>query len=72
VTWERVSCQLELHTYQTVLPDFKYDPFSFIFVEIGMSNKVTTTPSLVQLIAITKLVNPLRGGIGLEIIPLFV
>jgi hypothetical protein len=37
-------------------------------MEIGTSNKVSTTPAMVQ--PITKLVSPLRGGIGLKIIPL--
>jgi hypothetical protein len=39
-------------------------------VEIGTSSRVPTTPFVVQLV--TKLISPLRGGIGLEIIPLLV
>jgi hypothetical protein len=37
-------------------------------MEIGTNTKVLATPSMVQLII--KLVSPLKGGIGLEIIPL--
>jgi uncharacterized membrane protein len=39
-------------------------------VEIGTSCKVPTTPSMVQLVAITKLVNPLKGGTSFKIMPL--
>jgi hypothetical protein len=38
-------------------------------MDIGTSGRVPATPSMVKLVAITKLVTPLRGGIGLEIIP---
>jgi hypothetical protein len=62
------SCQLELQAYRTAFLDFKYKPLSFVSMEIGASSKVLSTPSLVQ--PITKPVNPLRDGIGLEIIPL--
>jgi hypothetical protein len=65
------SYQLELHAYRTIFLDFKYKPPRIIFVEIGISNKVPTTPSMVQPIAIAKLVT-LKGGIGLEIMPLLV
>jgi hypothetical protein len=41
-------------------------------VEIGTNNKVPAMPFVVQPIAITKPVSPLRGGIGLKIIPLHV
>jgi hypothetical protein len=41
-------------------------------MEIGTNIKVPTMPFVVQLVAITKLVNPLRGGTSLEIIPLLV
>ncbi len=39
-------------------------------MEIGTNKKVLVTPSMVQPIAITKLVSPLRGGTCLKIIPL--
>jgi hypothetical protein len=64
------SYQLEPHAYQIAFLNFKYKPPSFIFVEIGTDNKVPTMPFVVQPIAITKPLSPLRGGIGLEIIPL--
>ncbi len=64
--------QLELHAYRIVFPNFKYKPSSFISMEIGTNIKVPTMPFVVQLVAITKLVNPLRGGTSLEIIPLLV
>jgi hypothetical protein len=41
---------------------------SFVFVEIGTNNKVSTTPSMVQLV--TTPVTPLKGGKCLKIIPL--
>jgi hypothetical protein len=64
------SYQLELHAYQTTFLDFKYEPSNFIFVEIETTSKIPTMPSVVQLVAITKLINPRRGGTCLEIIPL--
>jgi hypothetical protein len=39
-------------------------------MEIGISSKVPTMPSVVQLVI--KSVNPLKGGIGLKIIPLLI
>ncbi len=60
--------QLELQAYQIVFLDFKYEPLSFVSVEIGTSNKVPTTPSMVQ--PVTKLFSPLKGGTCLGIIPL--
>jgi hypothetical protein len=56
--------------YQTTFLDFKYEPLNFVFVEIRASNRVLIKPFMVQPVAITKLVNPLRDGIGLKIIPL--
>jgi hypothetical protein len=41
-------------------------------VEIGTSSKTPKTPYVVQLITITKLISPLKGGAGLKIIPLHV
>ncbi len=41
------SYQFELHAYQIGFPNFKYEPPSFIFVEIGISIKVPTTPYVV-------------------------
>ncbi len=65
------SYQLELHAFQTIFPDFKYvKPPSFVYVEIGTSSTISAMPFVVQ--PITKLVSPLRGGMGLEIIPLLV
>jgi hypothetical protein len=64
------SYLLELHAYQTAFFDFKYEHPSFVSVEIKTSNKVLATPSVVQPIAITKLVSPLRGGTCIEIKPL--
>jgi hypothetical protein len=68
--FDEQSYQLELQAYQTTFPSLKYKPPSFVSMEIGISNKIPTTPSVVQLVI--KLVSPLRGGIGLEIIPLLV
>jgi hypothetical protein len=64
------SYQLEVQAYQTTFPDFKYEPPSFVFVEIGTNNRVLVTPSMVQFV--TKLVSPLRGGTSLKIISLHV
>jgi hypothetical protein len=64
------SYQLELHAYQIIFLDFKYEPLNFIFVEIGTSSKVLASPSMVRHVVITKPVSPLRSGIGLKIIPL--
>ncbi len=63
------SYQLELHTYETAFPAFKYEPPNFVSMEIGTKNKVSTTPFVVQLVAITKPISPLRGGTSLKIIP---
>jgi hypothetical protein len=41
-------------------------------MDIGVSYKVLAKPYMVQPIAITKAISPLRGGISLEIIPLHV
>jgi hypothetical protein len=41
------SYQLELHAYQIVFPEFKYKPPNFVYVEIGISNKVPTTLDVV-------------------------
>jgi hypothetical protein len=60
------SYQLELHAYQTAFPYFKYEPPSFVFVEIGTNSKVPTMPSMVQPITITKPISPLRGGTCLK------
>jgi hypothetical protein len=52
--------------------DSKYKPLSFVSMEIKTSSKALATPSMVQHVATTKLVSPLRGGTCLEIIPLLV
>jgi hypothetical protein len=59
--------QLELHAYQTTFLDFKYEPPSFVFVEIITNSRILATPFVVQPIAITKLVSPLKVGTSLEI-----
>jgi hypothetical protein len=64
------SYQLELQVYRIIFLDFKYESSSFVIVEIGTSNRTPTTPSLVQHVATTKPINPLRGGTCLESIPL--
>jgi hypothetical protein len=53
-------------------PDFQNEPPNFISMEIGTNIKAGITPFVVQLVAITKLVCPLRGGTSLKIIPLHV
>jgi len=70
--FDEQSYQLELHAYQTTFPNFKYKPFNCIFVEIRTNSRVLATPFLVQPIAITKPISPLRGGTCLKIIPLHV
>ncbi len=62
--------QPELHAYRIVFANFKYEPPSFIFAEIGTSNIVPTTPSMVQHVVITKPISPLKGGTSLESISL--
>jgi hypothetical protein len=52
--------QPELHAYQTTFLDFKYEPPNFVYVEIGTNNKVPTMPCMVQPIAITKPISPLK------------
>jgi hypothetical protein len=70
--FDEQSYQLELQAYRTTFPDFKYKPLNFISMEIGTNSRVQTTPSMVQHIAITKLIGPLRGGTCFKIIPLHV
>ncbi len=41
-----------------------------MYVEIGTSSTISAMPFVVQ--PITKLISPLKGGMGLEIIPLLV
>ncbi len=64
--------QLKFHAYRIAFLDFKYKPLSFVSMEIGTNIKILATPFVVQLVAITKSIYPLRGGISLEIIPLLV
>jgi hypothetical protein len=68
--FDEQSYQLKRQAYQIVFPNFKYEPSSFVFVEIGTSSRVPTTPFMVQLVI--KLVNALRGGTSLEFIPIHV
>ncbi len=64
--------------YRITFPDFKYEPPSFVFLEIGISSKALATPFMVQLVVMTKPCSPLRGGTrtvtmpttSIEIIPL--
>jgi adenylosuccinate synthase len=59
--------QLELHAYRTTFLDFKYKPPSFVFAKNKTNSKILATPSMIQPIAITKLVSLLKGGTSLEI-----
>ncbi len=56
--------------YRTAFLDFKYEPLSFLYVEIRTSSRTLTTPTIVQPVVVVKPVNPLRGGTCLEIISL--
>jgi hypothetical protein len=38
--FDEQNYQLELHAYRTTFPDFKYEPPSFVFVEIGTTSRV--------------------------------
>jgi DNA-binding transcriptional regulator PaaX len=67
---EEQSYQLELQAYCIAFPNFKYELLTFVYEEIETSSKVRVTRSMVQLVAIAKLVNPLRGGACLDIISL--
>jgi hypothetical protein len=49
---------LGLQAYQTTFPDFKYEPPSFVSVEIRINSKVLATPFVVQLV--TKPISPLK------------
>jgi hypothetical protein len=62
------SYQLELQAYQIIFPDSKYEPLSFVSVEIGTSIKVPATPSMVQ--PVIKSIHPLRSGTSFKIMPL--
>jgi hypothetical protein len=70
VQFDEQSYQVELQVYQIAFPNFKYEPPSFVYVEIETNSKISATPSMVQLV--TKPISPLRGGTSLEIIPLHV
>jgi hypothetical protein len=39
-------------------------------MEIRTNNRILATPSMVQLVTITKPINPLKGGTSLKVIPL--
>ncbi len=64
--------------YQTAFLDFKYEPTSFVYVEIKTSTRTSSASFAFgpnpkeQLVVITKLISPIRGGTCLEIIPLLV
>ncbi len=70
--FDECNYQLKLQVYRIAFFDFKYEPPSFVCVEIGTSSKTPTTPYVVQRVAIIKPISPLRGGTSLEIIPLHV
>ncbi len=55
--------------YRIIFLDFKYEPPSFVFIEIGTNSKTPTTPSVVH-VATTRLVNPLKGGTYFKFISL--
>ncbi len=61
---------LKLQSYHTTFSHFKYEPSSFMYVEIGTNSRVPTMPYVVQ--PIIKPISPLRCGTCLEIIPLLV
>jgi hypothetical protein len=67
VCFHEQSYQLELYAYQTVFLDFKYEPPSFVSMEIGTNSRILAMPFMVQ--HVTKLVSPLISGISLKIIP---
>jgi hypothetical protein len=56
-------------THINPLSYFKYEPPSFVYVEIRTSSRALAMPYVVQHAAITKPISPLRGGMGLAIIP---
>jgi hypothetical protein len=64
------SYQLKLQAYKITFSNFKYEPLSFVFVEIGTSRRVPSTPTMVQ--PVTKSISPLRGGTSFKIIPIHV
>jgi hypothetical protein len=45
--FDEQSYQLKLQAYQIAFLDFKYKPSSFVFVEIGIRNKVLAMPYVV-------------------------
>jgi hypothetical protein len=60
VRFDEQSYQLELHAYRITFLDFKYEPLSFVSMEIGTSSRIPTMPFMVQLVI--KLVRPLKDG----------
>jgi len=62
--------QLELQVHRITSLNFKYKPPSFVFMEIGTNIRALATPFVVQHVATTKPISPLKGGTCLEIIPL--
>jgi hypothetical protein len=66
-----VNMAHKLHAYQIVFPNLKYEPPSFISMEVGTSSKTpTTTPSMVQHVATAKPISPLKNETCLKSIPL--
>jgi hypothetical protein len=47
VRFDEQSYQLELQAYQITFLDFKYEPLSFIFMEIGISSRILVTSFVV-------------------------
>jgi hypothetical protein len=42
--------QVELQVYQIAFPNFKYEPPSFVHVEIETNSKISAMPSMVLLL----------------------
>jgi hypothetical protein len=58
ICYDEQSYLLEPQAYQIVFLDFKYEPPSFVFVEIGTNSRVPTMPFVIQ--PIIKPISPLK------------
>jgi hypothetical protein len=58
VHYDEGSYLPEPQAYQFAVLDCKYEPPSFVFVEIGTNSRIPVTPFVIQ--PITKLINPLK------------
>jgi hypothetical protein len=65
--FDEQGCQLELHAYQTTFLDFKYKPPNFISAENRTSSKVQQHHLWYNLLPLTKLISPLKGGTSLKV-----